>query len=89
MEPQKGDCVSRCRGPRLQLMVERQTIGANRISKMERGISVGQQVDQFTIVCCRNDNMGIWSASIRHQLLKHCLPGGDALHCVRAAKQFV
>ena len=70
-------------------MVENQTIGANRISEMKRGISVRQQVHQFAIVGCCNHHMGIGAVGTGYQFQQHCLTGGDPLHRIRAAKQFV
>ena len=70
-------------------MIEDQPIGTDTIAKMKRGISFGQQIDQFTIVSCRKHHVGIWPTSIGYQFQKDCLSRGDALHSVRAAKQFV
>lgn len=70
-------------------MVEVQPVGTDSIAKMKRRIAVGQEVHQFTIVCCRNHQVGTCPPSFGHQFKEHRLSRGDALYSVRAAKQFV
>jgi hypothetical protein len=89
VETQKRDRVSRCRRSGPQLMVEDQAIGTDNVAKMKRGIIVGQEVREFTVVCGRNHDVGIGPPSIGHQFQEDRLSRGDAFHGVRAAKQFV
>ena len=70
-------------------MIEDQPIGTDNVAKMKRGIVVGQEVHEFTVVCCRKHNVGIGPHSTEHQFQEDRLSRGYAFHSVRAAKQFV
>lgn len=67
-------------------MVEDQAIWTDIVAKMKCGITVGQEVREFAIVCCRNHHVAVWPASIGQQFHKDRLSGGDPFHSVRAAK---
>ena len=70
-------------------MVEDQPFGTDNVAKMKRGIIARQEIHEFTVVCRRNHNVGIGPPSIGHQFEKDRLSRGDALHSVRATKQFI
>ena len=89
METQKRDRVSGCRRSGAQLVVEEQAFGPNGVAKMKRGITLGEDVHEFTVVCCGNDNVRIGRPRIGNQFEEDRLSRGDAFHSVRAAKQFI
>ena len=86
MQLQQGNGISRRRGSRLETVVECQTGRADRVAKMVRGITVGQQIHELPVVRRRQDDVGLRTARTGHQLLEHGLSRGNPLDRVGAAK---
>jgi hypothetical protein len=89
VESQQSDRVSGGRRSMLKPMVEGQAVGTNRITEVISVEPDGRQIDQFLVMGCGQDDVGLCGVVGAQQLQQHGLARGDAFDRVGAAKQFV
>jgi hypothetical protein len=89
LQLQQRDRISRRRRTWQQMVVKRQTVWPNCVSKVIGGVTATQQINEFSIVCGSEDDVRPHVSGINKQLGQYRFAGGDTLDGVCATKQFI